>query len=101
MWQQVIVGLIVAAAVQRFCTHYLPAALRRRIVYFLARRGFDQNRMAKLFNTGASCGDGCASCGSCDSDSAPSTSSTSSTSSSASADASAPPKRVIKLHVQR
>lgn len=97
MWQQMIVGLIVAVAVQRFCTRYLPAALRRRIVYFLARRGFDQNRMAKLFNTGASCGDGCSSCGACDSDSTPSTSS----SSPASADASTPPKRVIKLRVQR
>ena len=95
MWQQVIVGLIVAAAVLHFCTKYLPAAWRQRIVYFLTRRGFDQNKMAKLFKTQANCGDGCGSCGSCDS-SAPAASSTSS-----SPDSSTPHKRVIKLHVQR
>ncbi|MBA5607157.1 hypothetical protein H3H36_17510 [Duganella sp. FT3S] len=92
MWQQVIVGVIVAAALLRFCAHYLPAALRRQIVYFLARRGFDQNRMARLFRTQSSCGDGCSSCGSCDSTPA------------ASSDAPPPStsaKRVIKLHVQR
>ncbi|HJV00981.1 MAG TPA: DUF6587 family protein [Burkholderiaceae bacterium] len=98
MWQQVIVGLIVAAALLRFCTHYLPAALRRQIVYFLARRGFDQNKMARLFRTQSSCGDGCSSCGSCDS--SPAGSSGQSTSSDV-PPPSAPLKRVIKLHPQR
>ncbi len=91
MWQQVIVGLIVVAALAHFCTKYLPAALRRQFVYLLSRRGYDQNKLAKLFNTKSSCGDGCSSCGSCD------------TTPSAASDAptSAPLKRVIMLRVQR
>ena len=95
MWQQIIVGLIVAAAVLHFCTKYLPAAWRQQIVYFLTRRGFDQNKMAKLFKTQADCGNGCGSCGSCET-SAPAASSTPSP-----PDSSTPHKRVIKLHVQR
>ena len=90
MWQQAIVFLIVAAAALHFCTKYLPAAWRKQIVYWLARRGYDQNKLARLFNTQSSCGDGCSSCGSCETTPA--------------ADAppsSAPLKRVIKLHVQR
>jgi len=91
MWQQVIVALIVVAALAHFCTKYLPAALRRQIVYVLSRRGYDQNKLAKLFSTKSSCGDGCSSCGSCD------------TTPSAASDAptSAPLKRVIMLRVQR
>ena len=91
MWQQVVVMLIVVAALAHFCTKYLPAALRKQIVYLLARRGLDQNKLAKLFNTKSSCGDGCASCGSCETRPA----------ASSDAPASAPLKRVIKLHVQR
>jgi hypothetical protein len=92
--QQVIVGVIVAAAALHFCTKYLPAAWRQQIVYFLTRRGYDQNKVAALFNTKSSCGDGCSSCGSCG------------TTPSASAapsggDTAQPLKRVIKLHVQR
>jgi hypothetical protein len=94
MWQQVIVAVIVAAAVLHFCARYLPAAWRRQIVYFLSRRGFDQNRLARLFRTQSSCGDGCSSCGSCDSTPA-------APSSSDAPPPSAPLKRVIKLHVQR
>jgi hypothetical protein len=92
MWQQMIVAVIVVAAVLHFCTRYLPAAWRRQIVYFLARRGFDEKKTAKLFNTESSCGDGdgCGSCGSCET-----------TPAAAPADSSAPLKRVIKLHVQR
>ena len=98
MWQQIIVGLIVAAALLHFCTKYLPAAWREQIVYFLTRRGFDQAKLAKLFKTQSSCGDGCGSCGSCDT-SAPAAQ----TSSASSPDATttAPHKRIIKLHVQR
>ena len=98
MWQQVIVAVIVAAAALRFVTRYLPAASRRQLVYLLARRGWDQNRLAKLFRTQSSCGDGCSSCGSCDSTPA------GSSGQSASSDVpppSAPLKRVIKLHPQR
>lgn len=89
MWQQIIVGLIVAAALLHACTKYLPAAWRRRIVHVLSRRGFDQDKLARLFKTQSSCGDGCGSCGSCDTPTPPS-----------------PPdipgaRRVIKLHVQR
>ena len=94
MWQQMIVALVVVAALAHFCTKYLPAALRRRIVYFLARRGYDQQKAARLFNTSSGCGDGCSSCGSCET--APAAPSDAPASS-----ASTPLKRVIKLRVQR
>jgi len=94
MWEQLIVAAIVLAALLHFCTKYLPAAWRRQIVYFLARRGFDENRMARLFKVkgggGGGCGSGCDSCGSCDTP-AP----------SVSAPSDAPKQRVITLHVQR
>ena len=88
MWQQIIVGLIVAAALLHASTKYLPAGWRRRIVYVLARRGLDEDKLAKFFKVQDSCGSGCGSCGSCGPDS------------------SAPPsppaaRRVIKLHVHR
>lgn len=91
MWQQVIVGLIVALALLHFVTKYMPAALRKQIVYWLARRGYDQGKLAKLFNTQSSCGGdgGCSSCGSCETDTTPPSG------------PSTPLKRVIKLHVQR
>ena len=91
MWQQVMVGLIVALALLHFVTKYMPAALRKQIVYWLARRGYDQGKLAKLFNTQSSCGGdgGCSSCGSCETDS------------TSPGDSSTPLKRVIKLHVQR
>jgi len=92
IWQQVIVAVIVAAAALHFCTKYLPAAWRKQIVYFLTRRGYDQNKVAALFNTKSSCGDGCSSCGSCE---------TTPAAAVESADSSQPLKRVIKLHVQR
>ena len=91
MWQQIIVGLIVAAALLHASTKYLPAGWRRRIVYALARRGLNEDKLAKFFKVQDSCGTGCGSCGSCGS----------------SNDSSAPPpsppasRRVIKLHVQR
>jgi hypothetical protein len=91
MWQEIIVALIVAAALLHFSTKYLPLAWRRRIVYTLGKRGLDEVRLARLFKTqgGGGCGDegGCSSCGSCDSTPA--------------ADHAAPRQRVIKLHVQR
>ena len=92
MWQQVIVGVIVAVAVLHFVTKYMPAALRRQIVYILSRRGYDQSKLAKLFNTQSSCGSdgGCSSCVSCET-----------TPSDAPADTSNSLKRVIKIQVQR
>jgi hypothetical protein len=96
VWQQVIVAVIVAAAALHFCTRYLPAAWRKQIVYFLTRRGYDQNKVAALFNTQSSCGDGCSSCGSCEA-----TPAASAVISDEGADSSQPLKRVIKLHVQR
>jgi hypothetical protein len=91
MWQQIIVGLIVAAALLHASTKYLPAGWRRRIVYALARRGLNEDKLARFFKVQDSCGSGCASCGSCGSGSGK--------------DSSAPPppasRRVIKLHIQR
>lgn len=90
MWQELIVGLIVAACAFHACTKYLPAAWRRQIVHALSQRGFNQEKMAKLFKTQASCGDGCGSCGSCDTPAAPDAPKDTGVS-----------RRVIHLHVQR
>ena len=95
MWQNLIVAVIVAAALLHFCTRYLPAPARRRIVAFLVRRGVNGDKAAKFFRTTPDCGSGCGSCGSCD------TPSTSKTSAPAGGDNGAPGKRVIMLHVQR
>lgn len=89
MWQQLIVALVVAAAALHFCTKYMPAAWRRQAVHAFTRRGYDQDRLARLFNTQSSCGsEGCNSCGSCDD-------------TPAAAPSGGPARRVIKLHVQR
>ena len=45
MWQEIIVALIVIAALLHFCTKYLPAALRRQIVYAPAQRVDDLARL--------------------------------------------------------
>jgi hypothetical protein len=90
MWQELIVGVIVAACAFHAATKYLPAAWRRRIVHALSRRGFDQDKLAKLFKTQSSCGDGCGSCGSCETPAA----------SDAPKDTGVA-RRVIQLRVQR
>ncbi|MBB3220314.1 DUF6587 family protein [Pseudoduganella umbonata] len=91
MWQELIVALIVIAAVLQACRKFLPAALRQRMVYALARKGFDQDRLAKLFRVQSDCGSGCGSCGSCETTPAPiDTSSDGGTK-----------RRVIMLEVQR
>lgn len=69
--QELIVALIVIVALAQACRKLLPAALRQRIVYALSKRGFDQDRLAKLFNVRSDCGSGCGSCGSCDTTPAP------------------------------
>nr|WP_315259669.1 DUF6587 family protein [uncultured Duganella sp.] len=91
MWQELIVALIVAGAAVHFSTKYLPMAWRRRIVYTLGKRGFNEMKLAKFFKTngGGGCGSGCSSCG-------PST-----TASSCDSKSATPKQRVIKLHVQR
>lgn len=95
MWQNLIVAVIVAAALLHFSTRYLPAAWRRQIVYFLARRGVNQDQAARFFKTAPDCGSGCGSCGSCGTDdkAAPVAGSA--------GDTSQQLKRVIPLHVQR
>ena len=99
MWQNLVVAVIVAAALLHFCTKYLPAAWRRQIVYLLARRGVNQDKAAKFFKTTPDCGSGCGSCGSCGTDAkAPAAGGAGG---AAGGDASAPLKRVIPLHVQR
>lgn len=60
-----IVAAIVLGACLHFAARFLPASWRQRIVYALARRGFEQARMAKWFNTESGCGSGCDSCKAC------------------------------------
>lgn len=94
MWQEIVVGIAVAAAALHAARKYLPASLRQKIVYALARRGLSQDKLARFFNTESSCGSGCGSCNSCGDSSAP----------------PAPPmppgdggpaRRVIRLHVSK
>lgn len=68
MWQEIIVGIIVAAAALHAARKYLPAAWRQQIVYVLSRRGLPQEKLARFFNTESSCSSGCGSCGGCNSD---------------------------------
>ncbi|SFG38933.1 hypothetical protein SAMN05518865_111190 [Duganella sp. CF458] len=72
MWQEIIVGIIVAAAALHAARKYLPAAWRQQIVYALSRRGLSQEKLARFFNTESSCGSGCGSCGGCGDAPAPS-----------------------------
>jgi len=71
MLQELIVALIVFAALVQACRKFLPAALRQRMVHALSKKGFDQDKLAKLFKVQADCGSGCGSCGSCDTTPAP------------------------------
>jgi hypothetical protein len=100
MWQQMIVGAIVAACAFHAGTRYLPLAWRRRIVYALTRRGFDQARLARLFKTEPSCGSGCGSCGASSSPNQSACGAAASPGDSPSSD-SPTTRRVIRLHVQR
>jgi hypothetical protein len=71
MWQEIIVGIVVAAAALHAARKYLPAAWRQQIVYTLSRRGLSQEKLARFFNTESSCGSGCGSCGGCGDSPAP------------------------------
>ncbi|NVE00735.1 DUF6587 family protein [Massilia sp. BJB1822] len=103
MWQEIIVGLVIAVAALHASARFLPAAWRRRIVHFLSQRGFNQDKTAKFFRTSASCGSGCGSCGSCDSDSGAGGKGAGGSSGPTppSSSSGGPARRVITLHVQR
>lgn len=100
MWQEIIVGFVVAAAALHAARKYLPSSVRERMVFALARRGLPQDKLARFFKTESSCGSGCGSCGSCGDASPPSASSGPSGSSGSSGDGG-PARRVIKLHVSK
>ena len=85
MLEHLTVALIVALAAFYAGARYLPKSWRERAVFLLAKRGFEQSKMARWFNTQAECASGCASCKAC-------------------ADPVQPEplaRRVIKLHVQK
>jgi hypothetical protein len=75
MWQEVIVGGVVVAALLHVSGKYLPVPWRRK------KKG------------GSGCGDGCDTCGSCETSTAPSAP-------EAPQSGEGPKHRVIKLHVQ-
>jgi len=88
MWQEIVVGIIVAAAALQASRKYLPDAWRQQIVYALSRRGLSQDKLARFFNTESSCGSSCGSCGSCGDSPAP----------PAPPSDGGPVRRVIKIH---
>lgn len=90
MWQEIVVGIVVAAAALHAARKYLPAAWRQHLVFTLTRAGLQQERLARFFKTESSCGSGCGSCGSCG-DSAP----------AAPPADGGPARRVIKLHISK
>lgn len=65
MWQELIVGVIVALAALYAGAQYLPAAWRRALVHRLSQGG-QQSRLVKWLDTSASCGSGCNSCNTCE-----------------------------------
>jgi hypothetical protein len=85
MWQELVVGIIVALAAFSALAKYLPAAWRRALVHRLSKGG-RQSRLVKMLDTSASCGSGCDSCKTCDTpDPAPAPGS----------------RKVIKIHERR
>jgi hypothetical protein len=91
--QNVVVALIVAACFVSVLVRYLPVALRRRLVYALARDGARHARLARWLGTESSCASGCDTCGSCADPAVPAASS------GAASPGSAPPhaRRVIPI----
>ena len=96
MWQEIVVGIVVAAAALHAARKYLPSSLRERMVFALARRGLPQDKLARFFKTEASCGSGCASCGSCGDSAAPGA-----PGQPGAPGDGGPARRVIKLHVSK
>ncbi|WP_338767831.1 DUF6587 family protein [Massilia sp. METH4] len=91
MWQELIVALIVIAALVQACRKLLPVALRQRMVYALAKKGYDQDKLARFFKVQSDCGSGCGSCGSCETTPVPIDT----------ADDGGTKRRVIMMNVQR
>ncbi|WP_374580216.1 DUF6587 family protein [Pseudoduganella sp.] len=96
MWQEIVVGIVVAAAALHAARKYLPSSLRERMVFALARRGLPQDKLARFFKTEASCGSGCGSCGSCGDSAAPGA-----PGQPGAPGDGGPARRVIKLHVSK
>ena len=65
MWQELVVGIIVALAAFYAGARYLPTAWRRALVHRLSTGG-RQSALVKLLDTSDSCGGGCNSCNTCD-----------------------------------
>jgi hypothetical protein len=66
MLQYLAVAVIVLLAALYAGRKYLPASLRRRLVWALTRRGAEQTKLVQWLDTDASCGSGCDSCKACD-----------------------------------
>jgi len=66
MWQEIIVGIIVALAILYAVAKYLPERWRHALAGRLARGGRASRWLVKWFDATASCGSGCGTgCGSC------------------------------------
>jgi hypothetical protein len=65
MWQELLVGIIVALAALYAGAKYLPAKWRLALVHRLSRGG-RQSPLVAWLDTSASCGSGCDSCKTCD-----------------------------------
>ena len=66
MWQELIVGIIVALAILYAVAKYLPERWRHALAGRLARGGRASRGLVKWFDATASCGSGCGTgCGSC------------------------------------
>jgi len=65
MWQELIVGVIVALAALYAGARYLPAAWRRALVHRLSQGG-RHSKLVQWLDTSASCGSGCDSCNTCE-----------------------------------
>lgn len=69
MWQEIIVGIIVALAILYAVAKYLPERWRHALAGRLARGGRASRWLVKWFDatascgTGGGCGTGCGSCG--------------------------------------
>jgi hypothetical protein len=68
MIQNLVVALIVLAAIVYVVRKYLPASLRERLVYKLRKQGTQSSRLAEWIDVSSGCGsgsDGCNTCKSC------------------------------------